>query len=70
MTPPTRPTALVESRLPLPLRHRGKVRDLYDARTTAGRDVLLIVATDRVSAFDVVMPTPVPGKGVILGAGV
>ncbi|MGD0022436.1 MAG: phosphoribosylaminoimidazolesuccinocarboxamide synthase [Smithellaceae bacterium] len=40
---------------------RGKVRDLY-----AVKDYLLIVATDRISAFDVIMPDPIPGKGVIL----
>jgi phosphoribosylaminoimidazole-succinocarboxamide synthase len=45
----------------LPLRSRGKVRDIYDLG-----DSLLIVATDRVSAFDVVMPTPIPDKGKIL----
>ena len=43
-----------------------KVRDLYDARTRDGRDGLLIVASDRISAYDVVMPNGVPGKGVIL----
>lgn len=42
---------------------RGKVRDVYQ---TEDRDKLLIVACDRLSAFDVVMPTPVPGKGIIL----
>ncbi len=41
---------------------RGKVRDIYEA----GDDQLLIVTTDRISAFDVVMPDPVPGKGEIL----
>lgn len=41
--------------------NRGKVRDLY-----AVRDHLLLVATDRISAFDVIMPNPIPGKGVIL----
>lgn len=41
---------------------RGKVRDIYEA----GADQLLIVATDRISAFDVVMPDPIPGKGSIL----
>jgi phosphoribosylaminoimidazole-succinocarboxamide synthase len=54
---------MFESRLPgLELLHRGKVRDVYavDART------LLIVATDRLSAFDVVLPDPIPGKGEIL----
>lgn len=40
---------------------RGKVRDIY-----ALKDYLLIVATDRISAFDVVMPNPIPGKGIIL----
>lgn len=39
----------------------GKVRDLY-----AVKDNLLLVATDRISAFDVIMPNPIPGKGVIL----
>ena len=42
--------------------HRGKVRDTYDL----GDGLLLMVATDRISAFDVVMAEPVPGKGVIL----
>lgn len=42
--------------------HQGKVRDIYDL--DAGH--LLIVTTDRISAFDVVMPTPIPGKGEIL----
>jgi len=41
--------------------NRGKVRDLY-----AVKDSLLMVATDRISAFDVIMPNPIPGKGVIL----
>jgi phosphoribosylaminoimidazole-succinocarboxamide synthase len=45
----------------LTLRSRGKVRDIYDLGNS-----LLIVATDRVSAFDVVMPTPIPDKGKIL----
>jgi len=40
---------------------RGKVRDLY-----AVKEYLLIVATDRISAFDVIMPNPIPGKGIIL----
>lgn len=58
-------TAVTETHLPgLPLLHRGKVRDTYDA----GDDQLLMVATDRLSAFDVVLPTPIPGKGIILTA--
>src|SRR6185436_6606144 len=48
----------------LPFLHRGKVRDLY----AVGEDRLLIVQTDRISAFDVVLPTPVPGKGRVLTA--
>lgn len=48
----------------LPLLYRGKVRDLYEIN---GRH-LLIVATDRLSAFDVVLPTPIPGKGAVLTA--
>jgi len=46
----------------LPLIHRGKVRDLY----ALGQEHLLIVTTDRLSAFDVVLPQPIPGKGLVL----
>lgn len=46
----------------LPLLHRGKVRDLYEADA----DHLLIVQTDRLSAFDVILPDPIPGKGEVL----
>ncbi len=54
---------LFESNLPsLPLLHRGKVRDIY----AAGDRHMLIVTTDRLSAFDVVLPTPIPGKGKVL----
>ncbi|MBA2849401.1 phosphoribosylaminoimidazolesuccinocarboxamide synthase [Thermosulfuriphilus ammonigenes] len=45
----------------LKLVHRGKVRDLYEID-----DYLLLVATDRISAYDVVMPTPIPDKGKVL----
>ena len=48
----------------MPLVHRGKVRDNY----AIGDDRLLIVATDRLSAFDVVLPDPIPGKGRVLTA--
>ena len=51
-----------ETNLPLPLLNRGKVRDIYEA----GKDKLLIVTTDRLSAFDVVLPSPVPNKGKVL----
>jgi phosphoribosylaminoimidazole-succinocarboxamide synthase len=45
----------------LPLVHRGKVRDTF-----AAGDDLLMVASDRLSAFDVVLPTAIPGKGIVL----
>lgn len=55
--------ALFESELPhLKLLHRGKVRDVYEADA----DHLLIVTTDRLSAFDVILPNPIPGKGQVL----
>jgi phosphoribosylaminoimidazole-succinocarboxamide synthase len=54
-------STLSESTLDLPLLARGKVRDIYDLG-----DKLLIVATDRLSAFDVVLPTAIPTKGAVL----
>lgn len=67
-------TTLLESDLPgLTLRHRGKVRDVFDLPPALlpadARDhgpLLLMVATDRLSAFDVVLPDPIPGKGEML----
>ena len=47
--------ALMRTDLPLPNKRTGKVRDLYDLTLPDGRDGILIVATDRVSAFDVVL---------------
>ncbi len=62
---PAPPTPMLESRIrSLPLLHRGKVRDTY----AVGEDRLLIVTTDRISAFDVVMDEPIPGKGAVLNA--
>jgi phosphoribosylaminoimidazole-succinocarboxamide synthase len=55
-------SALLQSQLPFPVR-RGKVRDVYDLG-----EMLLIVATDRISAFDCIMPNGIPGKGKILTA--
>jgi len=56
-------TTLLHSDLPgLNLIHRGKVRDVFDL----GDGHLLMVATDRLSAFDVVLPDPIPGKGEML----
>jgi phosphoribosylaminoimidazole-succinocarboxamide synthase len=60
---PAMTAPLLESNIAsLPLVHRGKVRDIY----AVGDDKLLIVTTDRLSAFDVVMPTPIPAKGEVL----
>lgn len=57
---------LNQTELPLSNRRQGKVRDIYDAELTDGTPVLLIIASDRISAFDVVMPDGIPGKGVVL----
>lgn len=51
-----------QSNLPLKLLNRGKVRDIYEVDAAH----LLIVTTDRISAFDVVLPQPIPGKGEVL----
>jgi phosphoribosylaminoimidazole-succinocarboxamide synthase len=53
---------LTESTLPLPILRRGKVREVYEVDA----DTLLLVASDRVSAFDVVMDEPIPRKGAVL----
>ena len=54
---------MYESKLAsLPLFHQGKVRDIYEVDD----ENLLIVTTDRLSAFDVVLPDPIPEKGLIL----
>ena len=63
---PTAADPVFETRLPLPDRRQGKVRDVYRVPTELGPDRVLVVATDRISAFDVVMPTPIPGKGRLL----
>jgi phosphoribosylaminoimidazole-succinocarboxamide synthase len=55
-------TPLVQSALPLPLLRRGKVREVYAVDDAS----LLLVASDRVSAFDVVLPNPIPRKGAVL----
>src|SRR5262245_15748393 len=47
--------------LPFPLLASGKVRDIFDLG-----DALLLVATDRLSAFDVILPDGIPGKGIVL----
>lgn len=61
----TSPDTVFETNLSsLPLIHRGKVRDIY----AVGDDHLLIVSTDRLSAFDVILPQPIPSKGKVLTA--
>ncbi len=63
--PDTMTDTLYESHVhSLPLLHRGKVRDIY----VVDDDHLLMVTTDRLSAFDVVLPDPIPGKGAVLTA--
>ena len=56
--------ALLETNLPLPAKRQGKVRDIYDV----GGGRILIVASDRISAFDVVMTEPIADKGRVLTA--
>lgn len=58
--------AVLETNLSLPNKRTGKVRDLYDCPLPDGKDGLLIIATDRVSAFDVVLSNGIPNKGVLL----
>ena len=53
---------LIDTDLDFPLLSRGKVRDVYEI----GPDQLLLVATDRISAFDVVMEEGIPKKGKVL----
>jgi phosphoribosylaminoimidazole-succinocarboxamide synthase len=61
--------AIVSTDLPLPGRRAGKVRDVYRLPAAPGVPPrVVIVATDRLSAFDVVLPTPIPGKGRLLTA--
>lgn len=60
------PNIVTETHLSLPGKRQGKVRDLYSATLPDGDPGLLIVATDRISAFDVVLGTGLPGKGIVL----
>jgi phosphoribosylaminoimidazole-succinocarboxamide synthase len=54
-------SVILETTLPIPLAYRGKVRDTYDLG-----DKLLLIATDRISAFDSVLPCGIPDKGLVL----
>ena len=58
--------ALMTTDLPLPNKRTGKVRDLYDLTLPNGDDGILIIASDRVSVFDVVLGNGIPEKGVML----
>jgi phosphoribosylaminoimidazole-succinocarboxamide synthase len=58
--------AVLSTDLALPNKRQGKVRDLYDVTLPSGEPGLLIIATDRVSVFDVVLGNGIPGKGVML----
>ena len=58
--------ALLSIDLPLPNHRSGKVRDLYDVTLPDGEPGVLIIASDRISAFDVVMANGLPGKGIVL----
>ena len=58
--------AILETDLNFPNKRQGKVRDLYELRLNNGEEALLIIATDRISAFDVVLANGLPGKGVLL----
>jgi phosphoribosylaminoimidazole-succinocarboxamide synthase len=60
----TYPTLFESNLSSLEFLHRGKVRDIY----AIGDDKLLVIQTDRLSAFDVVLPDPIPGKGTVLTA--
>jgi phosphoribosylaminoimidazole-succinocarboxamide synthase len=61
-------TAVTTTNLPLGKPVRGKVRDCYRFTSPAFGDSLLIVSTDRISAFDWILPTPIPDKGKVLTA--
>jgi len=60
--------AVTETHLPLGTPFRGKVRDCYRFTSDRHGDVILIVSTDRISAFDWILPTPIPDKGKVLTA--
>lgn len=57
---------IMSTDLPLPNKRTGKVRDLYDLTLPDGGEGILIIASDRVSAFDVVLENGIPGKGIML----
>lgn len=64
-TMPSTP-AIMQTDLPLPGRRQGKVRDIYECTLPDGTEAVIIIASDRISAFDVVMANGVGGKGTVL----
>lgn len=64
MPTPSRPPLFASNIKSLPKIHAGKVRDIF----AIGADHMLLVTTDRLSAFDVILPQPIPGKGAVLTA--
>ena len=58
--------AITDVSLDLPRVASGKVREIFDASPKGSDGYLLMVATDRISVFDVVLPTPIPDKGAVL----
>ena len=65
---PVAPVAppLMQTDLPIGPKRQGKVRDVYDAKLTDGTPVTVLITSDRISAYDVVMPNGVPHKGQVL----
>ena len=63
---PAAPSVVTTTDLPFKVFRKGKVRDVYDVSAEAGRPALLMVATDRISAFDVVLEPGIPHKGACL----
>src|SRR5205807_6183260 len=59
-------SAITDVRLDLPRVASGKVREMFDASPNGSEGNFLMVATDRISVFDVVLPTPIPDKGAVL----
>ena len=65
MTTTTR-EAVMKTNLPLRNRRQGKVRDVYETTMPDGTEAMVLVASDRISAFDVIMTNGLPGKGIVL----
>ncbi len=66
MAPAAAPSVVTTTNLPFKVFRKGKVRDVYDVSAEMGKPALLMVATDRISAFDVVLDPGIPHKGACL----